>query len=140
VLESVWDGNWTLVPFLINFAFDPDVRPFRRNQALDLLIAFFNNRRLRTVSELARNVEPRLAEIEKLLSDNTIRVSTVNLTSVVELMLIVSKLTAFRCLWFFIFGQSRYLVLCTHFFLIYVHMVKLVASTSRDPHLLGAEL
>jgi hypothetical protein len=76
VLVNVWDGNWTLVPILINFAFDPEVRPFRRNQALDLLVAFFSNRRLRTVPDLAESVEPRLAEIEKLLSDNTIRVST----------------------------------------------------------------
>lgn len=76
----MWDGNWTLVPILINFAFDAEIRPFRRNQALDLLIAFFHNRRLRTVPELAQNVEPRLSEIERLLSENTIRVSTANLT------------------------------------------------------------
>jgi hypothetical protein len=91
VLENVWDGNWTLVPLLINFAFEPAIRPFRRNQALDLVIAFFHNRRLRIVQEFAQNVEPKLAEIERLLSENSIQVSTVNLTPFVELMLNVSK-------------------------------------------------
>lgn len=89
MLTNVWEGNWTLVPVIINFAFDPEVRPFRRNQALDLLVAFFNNRRLRIVPELAHNVEPRLAEIEKLLSENAVRVSTVNLILVLKLMLVL---------------------------------------------------
>ncbi|XP_069699003.1 uncharacterized protein Mybbp1A [Periplaneta americana] len=72
VLESVWDGNWTLVPILINYAFDPEVRPFRRNQALDLLVSFFRNRRLRTASEVAQEAEPKLVEIERLLSVRTV--------------------------------------------------------------------
>jgi len=79
VLTSVWDGNWELVPVLINCAFDPEIRPFRRNQALDLLIAFFHNRRLRTMPDVAQCIEPRLADTERLLSDNTVRVSTPNL-------------------------------------------------------------
>lgn len=83
----MWDGNWTLVPLLINFAFDPAIRPFRRNQALDLLVAFFHNRRLRIVQEFAQNVEPKLAEIERLLSESSIQVSIVNLMLFVELML-----------------------------------------------------
>ncbi|KAJ4426640.1 hypothetical protein ANN_26438 [Periplaneta americana] len=73
VLESVWDGNWTLVPILINYAFDPEVRPFRRNQALDLLVSFFRNRRLRTASEVAQEAEPKLVEIERLLSVRTLK-------------------------------------------------------------------
>jgi len=73
VLTSVWDGNWELVPVLINCAFDPKIRPFRQNQALDLLIAFFHNRRLRTMPDVAQCIEPRLADTERLLSDNTVR-------------------------------------------------------------------
>lgn len=83
----MWDGNWTLVPLLINFAFKPEIRPFRRNQALDLLVAFFHNRRLRILKEFAENIEPRLAEIERLLSENSIQVSTTNVMLFVELML-----------------------------------------------------
>jgi hypothetical protein len=86
VLEHIWDGNWTLVPLLIDFAFKPEIRPFRRNQALDLLVAFFHNRRLRIFQESDVNVEPRLAEIEKLLSENSIQVSTESLMLFVELM------------------------------------------------------
>lgn len=91
VLENVWDGNWTLVPLLINFAFDPAIRPFRRNQALDLLVAFFHNRRLRSVQEFAQNVEPKLAEIERLLSESSIQVSIVNLMPFMQLILDVGK-------------------------------------------------
>jgi hypothetical protein len=84
VLTSVWDGNWALVPILINCAFDREIRPFRRNQALDLLVAFFHNRRLRTVSGVAQLIEPRLADTERLLSDNAVRVSTLNLTHLLK--------------------------------------------------------
>jgi hypothetical protein len=91
VLENVWDGNWTLVPLLINFAFEPAIRPFRRNQALDLLVAFFHNRRLRIVQEFGQNVEPTLVEIERLVSESSIQVSIVNLMPYIELVLDVGK-------------------------------------------------
>jgi hypothetical protein len=89
----VWDGNWALVPILINCAFHPEIRPFRRNQALDLLVAFFHNRRLRNVPDVAQYVEPRLADTERLLSDNTVRVSTLNLTYLLKLLLYLLKFT-----------------------------------------------
>ncbi|KAJ9586293.1 hypothetical protein L9F63_020056 [Diploptera punctata] len=73
VLEIVWEGNWTLVPLLIHFAFDPEIRPFRRNQALYLLTIFFRNRRIRNIPDLAQIAELKLKDIETSLSQSAIK-------------------------------------------------------------------
>ncbi|XP_015516258.2 myb-binding protein 1A-like protein [Neodiprion lecontei] len=46
VLNLQWIGNWQLAPLLVEFAFDNEIRPFRRNQALELLDIFYHNNRL----------------------------------------------------------------------------------------------
>lgn len=50
VLQLSWEGNWCLVPLLVNYAFKNDIRPFRRSQALDLLNIFYCNSRYRTLN------------------------------------------------------------------------------------------
>ncbi|KAL6259582.1 hypothetical protein P5V15_009499 [Pogonomyrmex californicus] len=46
VLQLCWEGNWQLALLLVDFAFDSSIRYFRRNQALELLLIFYNNNRL----------------------------------------------------------------------------------------------
>lgn len=46
IFQMNWENSFNLIPLLINFAFDENVRPFRRNQALDLLKIYFMNSRL----------------------------------------------------------------------------------------------
>ncbi|XP_046980290.1 myb-binding protein 1A isoform X1 [Schistocerca americana] len=73
-LKILWEGNWTLVPFLVSAAFSPEVRPFRRNQAIDLLMAFYKNHRL--LSAASEHQMKILAEIEKSISENSIKMLT----------------------------------------------------------------
>lgn len=69
-LQICWDGNWVLVPLLVNYAFNSEIRPFRRSQALELLRLFYNNTRFRTSNlELFKT---HVSPIEKELSDKTI--------------------------------------------------------------------
>ncbi|XP_046395581.1 myb-binding protein 1A [Ischnura elegans] len=42
-LQVQWPGRWSMLPILVQYSFDQDVRPFRRSQALQLLTAFFQN-------------------------------------------------------------------------------------------------
>ncbi|KAL0130921.1 hypothetical protein PUN28_002485 [Cardiocondyla obscurior] len=46
VLQLCWEDNWQLAPLLVDFAFDSSIRYFRRSQALELLLIFYNNNRL----------------------------------------------------------------------------------------------
>lgn len=46
VMQLNWDRTVNFVPLLIDFAFNDDIRPFRRNQALQLLKTFYTNNRL----------------------------------------------------------------------------------------------
>ncbi|PSN57118.1 hypothetical protein C0J52_01317 [Blattella germanica] len=71
VLQTAWEGNWTLVPLLVQYAFDPEVRPFRQHQALTWLVLFFRNGRFRTLE----NTDEKLKEVERLLSKKSIEVS-----------------------------------------------------------------
>ncbi|EFN85221.1 Myb-binding protein 1A [Harpegnathos saltator] len=48
VLQLCWKGNWQLASALVDFAFDSSIRYFRRSQALELLLIFYNNNRLHT--------------------------------------------------------------------------------------------
>lgn len=45
VIQMNWVGVLKLIPILMGFIFAPSVRPFRRNQALELLKLFYNNHR-----------------------------------------------------------------------------------------------
>ncbi|XP_071453092.1 myb-binding protein 1A [Hetaerina americana] len=42
-LQVPWPGRRCMLPLLVQYGFDKDVRPFRRNQALQLLGTFFSN-------------------------------------------------------------------------------------------------
>lgn len=46
ILQLCWEGNWMLVPLLVEFAFDNEIRSFRRSQALELLLVFYRNARI----------------------------------------------------------------------------------------------
>ncbi|XP_034231302.1 myb-binding protein 1A [Thrips palmi] len=50
VLNSTWSGCWCIAPSIVQYAFSSEVRLFRRGQALDLLIQFFNNRRMKNLA------------------------------------------------------------------------------------------
>ncbi|XP_034946245.1 myb-binding protein 1A [Chelonus insularis] len=43
ILQLNWEGNWKFILSLIDYAFDRSIRPFRRGQAIDLLITFYRN-------------------------------------------------------------------------------------------------
>lgn len=48
VMQLQWDRTVKFVPVLIEFSFSNEIRPFRRNQALQLLKLFYTNNRLLT--------------------------------------------------------------------------------------------
>ncbi|CAB0035359.1 unnamed protein product [Trichogramma brassicae] len=74
LLQLCWVGNWKLAPLLVDYAFDPTLRKYRRGQALELLKVFFNNHRLLRLEEFAQEraaLEKKLAEkIAKLNEEN----------------------------------------------------------------------
>ncbi|XP_011297827.1 DNA polymerase V [Fopius arisanus] len=45
-LQLNWEGNWELVPLIVDYAFDGSIRSFRRGQALEFLTTFYKNHRL----------------------------------------------------------------------------------------------
>lgn len=69
-LQLIWNGNWLLVPLLIEFAFKNDIRPFRRGQALELLNIFYTNARFRNtnIDEFKKRIGP----LETTLSNQAI--------------------------------------------------------------------
>lgn len=52
ILGLSWDGCLVLVPSLLRYIFDDDVKPFKKNQATELLRVFYQNQRF-----LGANVE-----------------------------------------------------------------------------------
>lgn len=74
VLKILWEGNWTLAPLLVAAAFNPEVRPFRRNQAIDLLMAFYKNHRLFSATDESQMKI--LTEMERSISENSIKMLT----------------------------------------------------------------
>lgn len=44
-LQLTWDGTLTLVPLLLSYVFSDNVKPFKKNQALELLKLFYLNNR-----------------------------------------------------------------------------------------------
>ncbi|KYN00027.1 Myb-binding protein 1A [Cyphomyrmex costatus] len=69
VLQLCWEDNWQLALLLVDFTFDSSIRYFRRNQALELLLIFYNNNRLLNMSTKYTNVR---MELEATLCKNTI--------------------------------------------------------------------
>ncbi|XP_011866329.1 PREDICTED: uncharacterized protein LOC105561180 [Vollenhovia emeryi] len=69
VLQLCWEDNWQLASLLVDFAFDSSIRYFRRNQALELLLIFYNNNRLLNMD--TRHVDVRM-KLETTLCKNTI--------------------------------------------------------------------
>ncbi|XP_014470444.1 PREDICTED: DNA polymerase V-like [Dinoponera quadriceps] len=69
VLQLCWKGNWQLASALVDFAFDNSIRYFRRSQALELLLIFYNNNRLQRMNTKYEHVK---IEIEMKLYNNII--------------------------------------------------------------------
>ncbi|KAK0176042.1 hypothetical protein PV328_000219 [Microctonus aethiopoides] len=68
ILQLNWDGNWQLVPLIVDYTFDKTIRSFRRGQALEFLTTFYRNHRL-VMNEEYTSLRQK---IEKKLSKNTI--------------------------------------------------------------------
>lgn len=47
IVQTSWGGVFGMLPILVSNAFDDDIRPFRRSQALELLRIFYQTNRLR---------------------------------------------------------------------------------------------
>ncbi|XP_012541717.2 myb-binding protein 1A [Monomorium pharaonis] len=69
ILQLCWEDNWQLALLLVDFAFDSSIRYFRRNQALELLLIFYNNNRLLSINTKYADVRMKL---ETTLCRNTI--------------------------------------------------------------------
>ncbi|KAK4878297.1 hypothetical protein RN001_010803 [Aquatica leii] len=69
VFQLHWEGNRAFAPLLFDFVFNDDIRPFRRNQALDLLKLFYSNRRN---DDAYNKFLMSVAEHEKKLCDDVI--------------------------------------------------------------------
>ncbi|KAF5287040.1 hypothetical protein FQA39_LY16154 [Lamprigera yunnana] len=46
IFQISWEGNCAFAPLIFGFVFEKEIRPFRRNQALELLRIFYSNRRM----------------------------------------------------------------------------------------------
>uniref|UniRef100_A0A1Y1L9Z2 Uncharacterized protein n=1 Tax=Photinus pyralis TaxID=7054 RepID=A0A1Y1L9Z2_PHOPY len=71
IFQMNWDGCLKFVPRLLNFVFNEEIRPFRRNQALELLQIFYKNRRVHANYREALGEEERrfLDEVRRILGD-----------------------------------------------------------------------
>lgn len=67
-LQLSWDGIWQFVPLIVDYAFDPSIRSFRRGQALEFLTVFYRNNRVIN-NEEHKNLRQKL---EKKLCENSI--------------------------------------------------------------------
>lgn len=72
VLQLNWEGNVSLVEKLIEFAFNEDVRMFRRNQAVELLRHFYLNHRFLSANK--EEFDARCIDMHKVLSEKVIAV------------------------------------------------------------------
>lgn len=68
-LQLCWEDNWQLALLLVDFAFDSSIRYFRRNQALELLLIFYNNNRLLNMDTRCADMRMKL---EATLCKNTV--------------------------------------------------------------------
>lgn len=71
ILQLQWEGNWQLAPLLVDFAFDDNIRSFRRGYALEFLTIFYNNSRL--VHLDTKHFDIRM-KLEKKICKNTISI------------------------------------------------------------------
>ncbi|CAG5044426.1 unnamed protein product [Parnassius apollo] len=78
VLQLEWDGNYDLVPIIVDNIFDKDVRHFRRNEGIELLAGFYRSLKrykpssekiLNKLSTLETDFEERLKSVVKLGED-----------------------------------------------------------------------
>lgn len=70
ILKSVWEGNWALIPILVDIPFNNEIRPFRRSQALELLRLFYMNNRFRLSN--VETFNKKILPLETKLSADTI--------------------------------------------------------------------
>ena len=93
-LKSNWIGGWTLSSKLIESAFDPKIRQFRRNQALELLTEIFRNCNL--LSKAPENVDHQMAILGEKISENLSKTpdadSNVKARSVCDLLILLHAL------------------------------------------------
>lgn len=45
-LKLCWEGNWAFVPLLVDYAFEQEIKFYKRIQAVELLLVFYQNSRL----------------------------------------------------------------------------------------------
>ncbi|GLH00982.1 Myb-binding protein 1A [Gryllus bimaculatus] len=72
VLSMTWKGSWKLTEEILSYAFNTDIRPFRRHQALQLLVVFFSNCKL--ITEASQKNLKTLKVMEEKLSENTVHI------------------------------------------------------------------
>lgn len=73
LLKISWTENVKLCRHVASYAFDSEVRGFRRNQALTLLSCFYKNTRLVSMLKTAENKD--YASLEEYILNQTISVS-----------------------------------------------------------------
>lgn len=74
VLQTEWDGNFELIPIIIENVFNHDIRQFRRNEGLELMAGFYRAlKRNQPTSDVSLN---KLTKLESKFADtltNTLR-------------------------------------------------------------------
>ncbi|XP_018562752.1 myb-binding protein 1A-like protein [Anoplophora glabripennis] len=67
-IQLTWDGTLTLVPLLLDYVFSDDVKPFKKNQALELLRLFYANHRY--LSTKPEKIKKKLSEEHSRFAEN----------------------------------------------------------------------
>lgn len=71
IIQINWTSNWKLIPRIVDNAFNTGIRPYRRNQALTLLLTFYKNQRFFTQADESL-LSSNFNEIEQKLFDQSL--------------------------------------------------------------------
>lgn len=71
VLQCEWDGNYELVPIIVNNVFSSEVRQFRRNEGIELIAGFYRSlKRCKPTSDKTLKTLPKIeTEFENTLKN-----------------------------------------------------------------------
>lgn len=69
VLQLTWEGNWQILPIILQHSFAEGVRQFRKNEGLEMINLFYKNLKRNLRTESAQEISAKLKSIEEKLSE-----------------------------------------------------------------------
>ncbi|XP_017777621.1 PREDICTED: myb-binding protein 1A-like protein [Nicrophorus vespilloides] len=72
IMKLCWEGNAKFLPKIAKYAFDESMRPFRKSQALELLIIFYMNHRL--LKDKQDAIKGKISKVEATIVEESLKI------------------------------------------------------------------